>query len=1080
MKARALIIITATNDCSLSIAVSKIMGPIQQRMGSRCPFTIIGYSTVYEIYAQSVKPGSKSIAAQYLRASNNWSRRNKEIEEVFSIRHTNTYGKQNYEKNLNNQQCDINSVCTHVILFEAIEERKRHRNAANTQREKDNRSRPFMSCILERLVATLPSLAIQAQGYEDLDVLADIVNRKIPLLLLDSRERWPLVDTQGTAKTKISSRKIADPREEGVSSPMDPPEWCKNAYGDTEKATAASSADWAFWARKQLTYYYQKLLIKKKCTDSWTASTLSFLRGVKDFQQSTTRSNIKAIQKTQPLFAAIEYGARGGWSNSDGVVDDDELESLLVALFFKLNEKYKVKSNKDALMQFGKTFKDKRRELKKEKQELKDKRKELEKKQHESKGLGFKTKDQGNMNKDRIQEISIEINFIKDELKNGKDMLQEIEDNYEDKNNVVTMEEWLATYDILTSKTCYAESIFDLEGIALIMGNIAKIDHLPEYHTPEALALLRRSWSDIDAYHAYADNYKMYAKVTYAITLALGLGIATSASYFAQYAVPLVEDSICPACLCDDVSKMEHQALQDSDFDNLRFAQGVTLALSLLSSVVAGISTFTNPGSRWQHLRSSALNLESEIWSFRTRTGKYREGMHSQGRLAETSFHERIKDIGESTLTSGDLRRTNFYGQSQSKFFKHQQFAPPKVTKTCWEKISAKVFGNDSQIQEANLSKNLEMEDLLKRATFEQLMSEAKKLDLSVLVDREQRELAKVQRKKQKVKKKRKEEEEEEDTESDIESETEEEEEGNNSTNNSATPNLAKEDKESMSTEVVTTNSSESNAKRTQCSGGHNMTKLRQKSGYGCDGCGCDLGGNICFGCRGCDEDYCTTCFDEESATVEPWNGEYVAGGDNAGDDAARAVQERDDKELYVKKLSFAQDTVFHSKDFNTSMDQYSDKNPYGSLSDGIKKPNGILTEINFAGTHFSDSSCISLSFVFQMMNNQITHLSFAGCSGLYLLASKSTRNYDQVKQYIANAKPFFKVTHLNLRDMEGRFIDESLATLENSQTVWTTALTSEYCKITHLDLSKNPLLCELNKKDFSVLKSVTAALKHR
>ena len=114
------------------------------------------------------------------------------------------------------------------------------------------------------------------------------------------------------------------------------------------------------------------------------------------------------------------------------------------------------------------------------------------------------------------------------------------------------------------------------------------------------------------------------------------------------------------------------------------------------------------------------------------------------------------------------------------------------------------------------------------------------------------------------------------------------------------------------------------------------------------------------------------------------------------------------------------------------------------------------------------------------MKNNQITHLSFAGCSGLYLLASKSTRNYDQVKQYIANAKPFFKVTHLNLRDMEGRFIDESLATLENSQTVWTTALTSEYCKITHLDLSKNPLLCELNKKDFSVLKSVTAALKHR
>ena len=40
MKARALIIITATNDCSLSVAVGKIMGPIQKRMGSKCPVSL--------------------------------------------------------------------------------------------------------------------------------------------------------------------------------------------------------------------------------------------------------------------------------------------------------------------------------------------------------------------------------------------------------------------------------------------------------------------------------------------------------------------------------------------------------------------------------------------------------------------------------------------------------------------------------------------------------------------------------------------------------------------------------------------------------------------------------------------------------------------------------------------------------------------------------------------------------------------------------------------------------------------------------------------------------------------------------
>ena len=47
-----------------------------------------------------------------------------------------------------------------------------------------------MNTFLEHLVTSLPSLAIQAQKYESVSTLSDIVSRKIPLLLLDSRERW--------------------------------------------------------------------------------------------------------------------------------------------------------------------------------------------------------------------------------------------------------------------------------------------------------------------------------------------------------------------------------------------------------------------------------------------------------------------------------------------------------------------------------------------------------------------------------------------------------------------------------------------------------------------------------------------------------------------------------------------------------------------------------------------------------------------------------------------------------------------------------------------------------------------------
>jgi hypothetical protein len=188
--------------------------------------------------------------------------------------------------------------------------------------------------------------------------------------------------------------------------------------------------------------------------------------------------------------------------------------------------------------------------------------------------------------------------------------------------------------DILASPSVFAQSVYNLIGINHIMNDVAKIDNLPDKHTIEALLLLRHAWSNVDAYTYYANHYKKIAKFCYFTMLLLGIMIVSMG-------VMLFNS--------DNVMGI-----------NRTNANLITLGLSLSSAIVAGYTSFMNPAARWHHLRSSALTLESEIWQFRTRTGKYRQN-DLDTRLVETSFKTSIKDVENSMLSGGDLKRTKFY-----------------------------------------------------------------------------------------------------------------------------------------------------------------------------------------------------------------------------------------------------------------------------------------------------------------------------------------------------------------------------------------------------------------------------------
>ena len=146
------------------------------------------------------------------------------------------------------------------------------------------------------------------------------------------------------------------------------------------------------------------------------------------------------------------------------------------------------------------------------------------------------------------------------------------------------IEEWLAVYDLLAAPNVFAQSVYNLVGINEIMNDVAKIDNLPDKHSVEALCLLRRAWTNVDAYQYYAGVYKLIGKVCYVTMLLLGIAIITMGVVWSKLGL--------------------QKTANDRWVSNM-----VTLGLSLASAITAGYTSFMNPAARWHTLRSATLEL---------------------------------------------------------------------------------------------------------------------------------------------------------------------------------------------------------------------------------------------------------------------------------------------------------------------------------------------------------------------------------------------------------------------------------------------------------------------------------------
>jgi len=102
------------------------------------------------------------------------------------------------------------------------------------------------------------------------------------------------------------------------------------------------------------------------------------------------------------------------------------------------------------------------------------------------------------------------------------------------------------------------------------------------------------------------------------------------------------------------------------------------MVVGVVATAVAAFVTFTNPATRWQQLRTAALSIESNIWTFRTRSGPYRTSGEGFDQIADKRLAEAVQEIKDSVLEGADLKATSFFSRASSQNL-HGQHASVKA-----------------------------------------------------------------------------------------------------------------------------------------------------------------------------------------------------------------------------------------------------------------------------------------------------------------------------------------------------------------------------------------------------------------
>jgi hypothetical protein len=245
----------------------------------------------------------------------------------------------------------------------------------------------------------------------------------------------------------------------------------------------------------------------------------------------------------------------------------------------------------------------------------------------------------------------------------------------------------------LTAETVYSASLFDHDAIHTVIKKVCDIDHLPDNTSYESLLLLRDAWDAIDVYNHLARRYKLLTHVSYSVFLSTGvlivLGIIsqvrTRVENHKVYGQPVKVD--------DDDYELQQWFGKDEDEHDLRLKQGVML-LSLVMLLAGAVIFMYNPMGRWHGLRAAAMKTKTEVFKFRTRSGIYKTNFAQAHRRVQLKDGVRTEEeqklrtfivgIRQQMVDSALLKQASMNQKYTGGVYSHGQHAPdPGALRQC-------------------------------------------------------------------------------------------------------------------------------------------------------------------------------------------------------------------------------------------------------------------------------------------------------------------------------------------------------------------------------------------------------------
>ena len=455
----ALIIVSGANDCTLAAALARAVAPMQARLGKKCPFTVLATLSLYEVYDRATNE-PESISAQLTRGSPVWKRRLPFLRAFSDI-----------NKSFSSQKCSITSAASHVIMFESIDGSPENR--IETCRKNSAPPKAFSVLLMSQLNRDLPSILIQSQHPDiGLKVLADHVQREIPVLLLDTRERLS-DDGKGTAaKTELAKRAKTFP----VFERKDVQEMCLMSPDGGELCVQSRikiiELGLEALRRESSAFCDERVL------NGYSASTLSFLHRLIALGQQP--DEVDSSFTLAEGIAKIQAQSRRHRRHDGNDQSAFPSEVVMAAADFMVREKPLLDirqqlSRIDAWMSLHDATHELYPKVLEVQSTLKDK---------EAKGL-----------------LGLEPS---------------------------SRDAYLDFFHILGSPFTFSANVMDIDKCKDILNSVVRIDRLPKANSLSALYTLQVAWDNVEWYHMVADSYKRATKWSYFTLLFAGIAITVA------------------------------------------------------------------------------------------------------------------------------------------------------------------------------------------------------------------------------------------------------------------------------------------------------------------------------------------------------------------------------------------------------------------------------------------------------------------------------------------------------------------------------------------------------------------------